>query len=98
MFDVQKSEPFATWLDSLGDTLARARVLMRLDRVEDGHFGDVGHVGEGVYEMRINHGPGYRLYYYREGESVIFMLLGGDKGSQKRDIKKAISMANELRG
>ncbi|MGR4869995.1 type II toxin-antitoxin system RelE/ParE family toxin [Variovorax sp. LARHSF232] len=98
MFEVKESEPFGTWLDALGDKVARARISARLKRVEQsGHFGDVEPVGEGVFEMRIDHGPGYRLYYYREGATVVFMILGGDKSTQRRDIKRAIAMANELR-
>jgi len=77
---------FGDWLDSLKDVMARAAVLKRIDRVEEGNFGDQRHVGAGVQELRIHYGPGYRVYYGEDGPKVILLLCGGDKKTQKRDI------------
>ncbi len=91
-----RSEEFDTWLSALKDKLGRARVIHRLRSAEHGNFGDCEPVGEGVSEMRIHFGPGYRVYYTRRGEVIYLLLLGGDKRSQKRDIKRAIEMARAL--
>lgn len=80
----------ASWLDSLRDYKAAARILARMEKLRDGHFGDCKALGGGVWELRVDVGPGYRLYYARVGKEVILLLIGGDKGSQKRDIAKAI--------
>ena len=82
-------KPFKKWLDGLEDIYARNTVRIRLDRVRLGNFGDIRPVGEGVYELRIDYGPGYRVYYAREGKAVVLLLLGGDKSSQRKDIAKA---------
>lgn len=81
--------PFQQWLDALRDVGARARVQMRLERLEEGLFGDSKPVGEGVCELRVDCGPGYRVYYARSGRTVILLLAGGDKGTQPRDIALA---------
>ena len=91
-----RSEEFDTWLSALKDTLGRARIIHRIRSAEHGNFGDCEPVGEGVSEMRIHFGPGYRVYYTRRGEVIYLLLLGGDKRSQKRDIKHAIEMARAL--
>jgi putative addiction module killer protein len=97
MFEVRQTEQFAEWLDGLRDRKARARIAVRLSRVEqNGHLGDVKPVGDGVFEMRIDYGPGYRLYYTRSGKAVVFMLCGGDKNTQARDIATARRMAKEI--
>ncbi len=92
----KKSPQFDTWLQSLKDGKGRVRILARIASAEHGNFGDCQPVGEGVSEMRIHFGPGYRLYYTRKGETVYFLLIGGDKSSQKRDIQKAIEMARTI--
>ncbi len=91
-----RSEEFDTWLSALKDKLGRARIIHRIRSAEHGNFGDCEPVGEGVSEMRIHFGPGYRVYYTRRGEVICLLLLGGDKRSQKRDIKHAIEMARAL--
>lgn len=91
-----RSEEFDTWLSTLKDKLGRARIIHRIRSAEHGNFGDCEPVGEGVSEMRIHFGPGYRVYYTRRGEVIYLLLLGGDKSSQKRDIKHAIEMARAL--
>ena len=88
------SETFNRWLGGLRDRRAVARINQRLDRVANGLLGDVQTVGEGVSEMRIHYGPGYRLYYVREDEKIIVLLCGGDKSSQRRDIERAKQMAS----
>ena len=98
MIKLLRTEPFRSWLDALRDKAGQGRIQARLSRLkEEGHFGDCGSVGEGVFEMRIDHGPGYRLYYIRDGATVIMLLVGGDKSSQSRDIRKAKGMAKLLR-
>lgn len=84
-------DPFDAWLRSLRDTIAKVRVAKRLDRLTLGNFGDCKPVGEGVWELRIDHGPGYRVYYARAGKNIVLLLMGGDKSSQQHDITKAHS-------
>ena len=96
MFEVRKTEIFAQWLDSLEDTRARARVLVRIERLAAGNPGDVKPVGGGVSEMRIDYGPGYRVYYTRAGRALVVLLVGGDKTTQDADIKLAIELARKL--
>lgn len=91
-----RTEEFDAWLSALKDRVGRARIAYRIRSAEHGNFGDCKPVGEGVSEMRVNVGPGYRLYYTRRGEVVYLLLLGGDKSSQKRDIRRAIEMARAL--
>ncbi|MEW6221394.1 MAG: type II toxin-antitoxin system RelE/ParE family toxin [Thermodesulfobacteriota bacterium] len=91
-----RSEEFDAWLFGLKDRVGRARIAHRIRSAEQGNFGDCEAVGEGVSEMRIHVGPGYRAYFTRRGEVVYLLLLGGEKSSQKRDIKRAIEMARAL--
>ena len=88
---------FEQWLESLRDAKGKARILARLDSVALGNFGDCQSVGDGVSEMRIHFGPGYRVYFTRRGTFVYVLLIGGDKSTQKRDIKRALTMARELK-
>jgi putative addiction module killer protein len=83
------ADPFAEWFKALADRQAQARIQRRLDRLERGLLGDVEFCGEGVWELRIDWGPGYRVYYARSGRQVILLLLGGDKRKQDADIKQA---------
>lgn len=92
-----RSDEFSTWLSELGDAKGKARILARLESAALGNFGDCEAVGEGVSEMRIHVSPGYRVYYTRRGKCVYFLLVGGDKSTQKRDIKRAIEMSRELK-
>ena len=96
MIDIQKTELFVKWLDKLHDIRARARILVRIKRISAGNPGDVKPVGEGVSELRINYGPGYRVYYKQCGKSIIVLLAGGDKRTQTKDIKTAIRLAQNL--
>ena len=92
----ERSEVFDQWMTDLRDMKARARILQRIDSAIRGNFGDCEFIAEGVHEMRIHCGPGYRLYYTRREQRVYVLLAGGDKGSQKRDIRRAIEMARNL--
>jgi putative addiction module killer protein len=94
---IQRSPEFAAWLDQLADQRARARIFARLDQARLGNFGDCEPVGQGVSEMRINVGPGYRIYFVRKGDEMYVLLVGGDKSSQKRNIKQALAMARKLK-
>ena len=94
--EIRKTETFAKWLDGLKDVRARARILVRIERLAAGNPGDVKPVGEGVSELRIDYGPGYRVYYKQEGLSVVILLAGGDKRTQARNIKTALRLARNL--
>jgi putative addiction module killer protein len=96
MVEIRKTAHFATWLDNLRDIQARARILVRIERLATGNAGDVKPVGEGVSEMRIDYGPGYRVYYIKRGSELIILLAGGDKSSQAADIKTAVRLARDL--
>ncbi len=91
-----RTAEFAKWMRQLRDPRGKARIVARLDAAELGNFGDCEPVGEGVSEMRIHTGPGYRVYFTRQGRVVYVLLLGGDKSMQRRDIKRAIQLAREL--
>ncbi len=91
-----RSGEFDTWLARLQDSVAVARIVHRIRSAEHGNFGDCKPVGAGVSEMRIHFGPGYRVYFTRRGQSVYLLLLGGDKSTQKGDVKRAIAMAKAL--
>ena len=94
--EIRKTEVFANWFNSLRDRRAKARIQARIDRLELGHFGDVAPVGEGVSELRIFYGPGYRVYFVKCGSVVIILLSGGAKSTQNSDIVKAKEMAKQL--
>jgi putative addiction module killer protein len=96
MSTFHRSDEFDAWLASLKDKIGRARIALRIRSSEHGNFGDCEAVGEGVSEMRIHFGPSYRVYFTRRGELLYLLLLGGNKSSQKRDIKRAIEMARAL--
>lgn len=97
MYSVVKTDEFDHWLSRLRDRKAKARIAARIRSAEYGNLGDVAPVGEGVSEMRINYGPGYRVYFMLRGRQLIVLLLGGDKSSQRKDIKKAKTLALELK-
>lgn len=96
MLQIRKTETFARWLDALRDVRARARVQARIERLAAGNAGDVEPVGEGVSELRIDYGPGYRVYFKRQGREVVILLAGGDKRTQSADIKTALRLARNL--
>ncbi len=93
---VRRTAEFAEWLDALQDVRGRARVLVRIERLANGNAGDVRPVGEGVSEMRIDDGPGYRVYYCKRGRDVVILLAGGDKATQAKDIRTALRLARSL--
>ena len=96
MIEVRQTAVFASWLEELRDANARTRILVRIRRLELGNPGDVKAVGEGIIELRIAYGPGYRVYFTRQGQESVLLLCGGDKSSQSRDIATAKRMAKEL--
>jgi putative addiction module killer protein len=98
MIEIRKTAAFAKWIDGLRDIRARARVQARIERFAIGHAGDVKPVGEGVSEMRIDCGPGYRVYFVKRGQSLVILLAGGGKQSQRRDISIALRLARNLVG
>jgi putative addiction module killer protein len=93
---IKRTDEFSSWLRDLRDIRARAKVLARIDRLSLGNPGDVAPVGDGISEMRIHYGPGYRVYYVQRGEEIVVLLCGGDKSSQVSDIRAAKKLANEL--
>ncbi|WP_283194815.1 type II toxin-antitoxin system RelE/ParE family toxin [Rhizobium sp. AN80A] len=96
MIEVRQTPLFARWLGDLRDGRARLRIAARIRRMELGNPGDVKSVGEGVSEMRISYGPGYRIYFIRAADTITILLCGGDKSSQSRDIALAKQMAKEI--
>ena len=96
MLEIRQTEHYAKWFRSLRDRLAKVRIDIRIRRLSLGNPGDVKPVGDGISELRIDYGPGYRVYYLRRGNEYILLLAGGDKSSQSRDIEKAKAIANEL--
>ncbi|MCK0505820.1 type II toxin-antitoxin system RelE/ParE family toxin [Aromatoleum anaerobium] len=96
MIEIRETDVFARWLDDLRDIHARARIQIRIERLAAGNPGDVEPVGEGVSELRINYGPGYRVYFKKRGEELIILLAGGDKSTQAKDIKAALRLARNL--
>ena len=96
MKSIHTTETFDTWFASLTDKQAARRIQVRIDRAEDGNFGDCEPVGEGVSEMRIHYGPGYRVYFVQRGLDSVILLAGGDKSTQFKDIKSALKIARKL--
>jgi putative addiction module killer protein len=96
MLEIRKTETYGQWIDNLRDLQARARVQVRIERLAAGNSGDVKAVGEGVSELRIDYGPGYRVYFTKRGREVVILLAGGDKTTQAADIKIALRLARNL--
>ena len=96
MYSIYTTEVFDKWFNKLKDQQAKRRIQARIDRVEDGNFGDSEPIGKGVSELRFFFGSGYRVYYYKQGQRVIILLAGGDKATQSKDIKIALQLAKEL--
>jgi putative addiction module killer protein len=96
LVEIRKTETFAKWLDGLHDIRARARILVRIERLAAGNPGDVKAVGEGVSELRIDYGPGYRVYHKKQGQKVVILLAGDDKRTQAKDIKPALRLSQHL--
>ncbi len=96
MIEVRQTEEFSVWLRQLRDANAVARIVARIRRLEQGNPGDINAVGNGVMEMRIDYGPGYRVYYLHRGSTIVILLCGGDKRTQPQDIKRAHKMVERL--
>ena len=96
MIEVRRTDVFESWLAGLRDLEARARITIRIRRLSLGNFGDSKPLGEGVSELRIHHGPGYRIYFVRRGKELVILLCGGDKSDQSRDIARAKKLAKEV--
>jgi putative addiction module killer protein len=96
VFEVQKTDEFDKWLSALADQRAVAKIASRIERLGLGNPGDVKPVGEGVSEMRVNHGPGYCIYYKQTGKTIVLILCGGDKSTQEKDIQRAKEIARQL--
>jgi putative addiction module killer protein len=96
MVEIRETDEFKKWIRSLRDSIAKAKIASRIQRLKFGNPGDVKPVGEGVSEMRIDHGPGYRVYYVNRGNTIIVVLCGGDKTTQQSDIDRALRLADEL--
>lgn len=96
MIEIRKTERFAEWFAGLRDRPARSRIQARIDRAEIGNFGDCRPVGNGVSEMRIHYGPGFRVYFIQRGKALVILLAGGDKQTQDQDIATAIELARQL--
>lgn len=96
MVDVRETPDFTNWLVALNDQRARLQIVRRISRIVAGNFGDAKSVGGAVSELRVDHGPGYRVYYTRRGKTVVILLCGGDKRTQSKDIRKAKEIAEAL--
>jgi putative addiction module killer protein len=96
MIEVRRTAEFDSWLRRLRDRAARARIAIRIDRLVLGNLGDVRPVGEGVSELRVDYGSGYRVYFVRRGETLVILLFGGNKSSQSRDVARAKALAEQL--
>jgi putative addiction module killer protein len=97
MRSIYSTEVFDAWFEALRDKQAARRIQARIDRLEEGNFGDCQPVGEGVSEMRIHYGPGYRVYLAQRGTEIVILLAGGDKATQNKDIKTALGLAKQLK-
>lgn len=94
--EIRKTNEYAKWIDRLSDTKAKARILVRIERLASGNPGDAEPVGEGVSELRVHYGPGYRVYYKQIGDHMVILLAGGDKSTQPKDIARALRLARNL--
>ena len=96
MIEIRKTEEFITWLNNLFDLTARAKIQARIKRLSEGNPGNIKSVGEKVFEMKIDFGPGYRVYFTKQGQKITILLLGGDKSTQAKDIRLAQRLARNL--
>jgi putative addiction module killer protein len=96
VIEIRKTDVFAVWLDSLRDMQVRLRVLVRIERLAGGNPGDVKPIGQGLSELRLDYGPGYRVYFTQRGSQLIILLAGGSKSSQAKDIQTALALARLL--
>lgn len=96
MVEVRQTDEFSTWLTDIRDREARSRILVRIRRVSLGNLGDIKSIGDGLSELRVNYGPGYRIYLVQRGRELVVLLAGGDKRTQTRDIERARRLAKDL--
>lgn len=96
MIQILQTDKFSKWLKKLKDNFAKVAILRRIERIQSGNFGDCKSVGEEVFELRLDYGPGYRIYYKYSGSTIIILLVGGDKSSQQKDIETAKKLAKEV--
>ena len=96
VLEIRQTETYARWFEGLRDRQARMRIIVRVRRLSLGNPGDVKPVGEGVSELRIDYGPGYRVYFVQRGQALVILLAGGDKRTQGRDVKTALELARHL--
>jgi putative addiction module killer protein len=96
MLEIRQTQEFRAWITSLRDAVAKARIAVRIERVSRGLMGDIKPVGNGISELRIDHGPGYRIYLARRGNVLVVLLCGGDKSTQAKDIARAKALAQDL--
>jgi putative addiction module killer protein len=94
---IEKTDEYSAWLDALKDRAGRARILVRVDRLIDGNPGQHRNLSDSVTELKIDYGPGYRVYYTQRGDRLLLLLIGGDKSSQPKDIKTAIRLAKNFK-
>jgi putative addiction module killer protein len=97
VLEIRKTDVYVTWIDGLRDQQGRARILARIERLAAGNTGDIKRVGGGVSELRLNVGPGYRVYFTKRGQTIVILLAGGDKSTQVSDIKTALRLARNLK-
>jgi putative addiction module killer protein len=97
MYKIKQTKLFSTWLTKLKDIKGKVSILRRVDRLKNGNFGDYKYISENIYELRISSGPGYRVYYIKDADKIVILLIGGDKSSQNIDIKKAKILAKEYK-
>jgi len=95
--EIKKTSTYENWFISIRDAMAKARINARISRLSLGNPGDVKPVGQGVSELRIDHGPGYRVYYTQRGTEIVILLAGGDKSTQSKDIQTALQLSKELK-
>ena len=95
MYKVETTSVFSDWLDNLRDLMAQRRIFARIILVQRGTLGQTNRLGGGIFELKISYGPGYRLYFTNKGDRIILLLCGGDKSSQRRDIKRARELAKQ---
>jgi len=96
VIEIRRTAFFDIWLNGMRDIAGKARIIKRLERAQQGNLGDIAPVGEGVMEMRLFFGPGYRIYFVQRGDTLVILLCGGDKSSQPNDIERAKAMAKEI--
>ena len=97
MYKIKQTNKFSSWLSKLKDIKGKVSILRRIDRLKSGNFGDYKSLGENIFELRIQSGPGYRVYYTKEGDEIIILLIAGDKSSQTSDIKKVKDLAKDYK-